>query len=170
MKKQQVKRHLIALFLNKGDSSSVDWIRIKKSTALELSLNPTTEENHYIADEFPTKELTGYNPSINQSLKMFKGDDDYALIFDRFFNLQTGEEAKAEVLLVFFQEKSVVNTGSEDKSYFKAWKTEATIALQNINTVESSITFDILFGGSIEKGYIEEVAKKPVFTEGAIPS
>ena len=167
-KKQQVKRHLIAIFLNKGDSSNPEWIRIRKSTALELSLNPTTEENHYIADEFPTKELTGYNPSINQSLKMFKGEEDYALVFERFFNLDVGEDAKAELLLVFYQEKSVPSSG--DKTYYKAWKTEATMAMQNMNTVEATITFDVLFGGTIEKGYIEEVAKKPVFTEGQIPS
>ena len=46
-----VKKHQIALMLNKGTSTSPVWTRIKKSTELTISMNPETEENDYIADE-----------------------------------------------------------------------------------------------------------------------
>ena len=49
-----VKKHQIALMLNKGTSTSPVWTRIKKSTELTISMNPETEENDYIADESPT--------------------------------------------------------------------------------------------------------------------
>lgn len=49
---------------------------------------------------------------------------------------------------------------------YKAWKTEATLSFTNINGKESKLTFDINFGGTIEKGYATPDAstKKPVFT------
>ena len=76
-----VKKHQIALMLNKGASTSPVWTRIKKSTELTISMNPETEENDYIADESPTTELKNYKPSIDQDLTMMKGEDDYEMMF-----------------------------------------------------------------------------------------
>ena len=76
-----VKKHQIALMLNKGTSTSPVWTRIKKSTELTISMNPETEENDYIADESPTTELKNYKPSIDQDLTMMKGEDDYEMMF-----------------------------------------------------------------------------------------
>ena len=37
-----VKKHQIALMLNKGTSTSPVWTRIKKSTELTISMNPVS--------------------------------------------------------------------------------------------------------------------------------
>lgn len=49
---------------------------------------------------------------------------------------------------------------------YKAWKTNATLSFTNINTVESTLTVDINFGGIIEKGYATpaQTTHQPVFT------
>lgn len=152
---EMVKKHQIALFLNKGTSSSAEWVRIKKSTAFDLQLNPETQEYDYIADESPTTELKKYKPSLSQSLTMYKGEPDYELVFDKFFNLKTGSDAKSEVLIVFYHEEDSEGT-------YKAWKNEAVMTISDLNSVDSTITFDLNFGGNVEQG------KASVSDEGVV--
>lgn len=142
---EMVKKHKIALFLDKSTSSTPSWVRIKKSTAFDLTLNPETAEYDYIADELPTTELKKYKPSLSQALTMYKGEEDYELVFDRFFKLATGSDAKVKILIVFFQEE-----GTEGE--YKAWQNEAVMSINDLNSVDSTITFDLNFGGNIEQG------------------
>ena len=159
-----VKKWKIAPFINKGTSDNPDWVRIKKSTALDISLNPVTQDFDYISDESPTTELMSYKPSFNQALTMYKGEPDYDLVFKKFYELKTGDDAKADVLIVFFQEEDPAGT-------FKAWQSEAIISIQNMNAVDSTISFDVLFGGTVKKGTVTLLSGKPVFTEdGAKPA
>lgn len=155
-----VKKHLIALYLNAGSAQTPDWFRIKKSTALSLALNPEQKEYDYIVDESPTTELDKYKPSINQALTMYKGEEDYEFIFGRFYNLSVGEAAKTEALVVFMQETEGANT-------FKAWKTDAVISVSELNAVDSTLTFDILFGGTTKKGTATVSDGVPSFSETA---
>lgn len=155
-----VKKHLIALYLNAGTAQTPEWFRIKKSTALSLALNPEQKEYDYIVDESPTTELDKYKPSINQALTMYKGEADYEFVFERFYKLSVGEEAKTECLVVFMQETEGENT-------FKAWKTDAVISVSELNAVDSTITFDILFGGTTKKGTATVSDGVPSFSETA---
>ena len=152
-----VKKHLIALFLNTGTSDSPTWTRIKKSTELTIALNPETEEVDYIADENPTTELTKYAPSIEQPLKMIEGEPDFEFIWDRFFSLTTGESAKAEYMIVFMFDKD--ETGA-----YKAWKGNAIVSCNELNAVDSEISFDLAFGGTVEKGTATVTSGSPSFT------
>lgn len=165
-----VKKWKIAPFLNKGTEENEDYFRIKKSTAFDLVMNPETQEYDYIADELPTTELLKYKPSLNQALTMYKGETDYEYIFNKFFNLETGSDAETGMLLVFFQEsKKVTDEDETEHEYFKAWKTRTVIAINDLNSVDSTITFDVFVNGTPDKGYIEIVDKKPVFKSGKIP-
>ena len=155
-----IKKHLIALYLNKGTSQTPEWFRIKKSTALSLALNPETKDYDYIVDESPTTELDKYKPTINQALTMYKGETDYEEVFNRFFNLSVGNDAKTEVLIVFMAEDTAENT-------FKAWKSECVISISELNAVDSTITFDILFGGTTKKGTATVSDGVPSFSETA---
>lgn len=154
---EMVKKHKIALFLNKGTPDVPDWVRIKKSTAFDLSMNPETQEFDYIADESPTTELMKYKPSLNQALTMYKGEPDYELIFNMFYELKTGSDAKTEVLIVFYQEE-------ESENVYKAWKSECVITCNDLNSVDSTLTFDINFGGTVGKGTANISSGSPVFT------
>ena len=94
-----VKKHKIGLFLHDGTK----YRRVKKSQTLTLSMNPTETEYDYIADENPTTEVDSYKPSIDQDLTMYKGSDDYEMIFPYFYERRTGSDAHVKCLVVFMQ-------------------------------------------------------------------
>lgn len=157
-----IKKYQIALYLNKGTAQTPDWFRIKKSTALSLALNPETKDYDYIVDESPTTELDKYKPTINQALTMYKGETDYEEVFKRFYDLSVGEDAKSECLIVFMAETTGAST-------FKAWKSDCVISCNELNAVDSTITFDILFGGTTKKGTATVTNNVPAFTETGGP-
>lgn len=165
-----VKKHQIAPFLNKAvgsdglvDKSTPDWMRICMSTAFDLNMNPETEDRDYICDENPTTELKNYKPSFNTPLVMHKNEPDYEFIFGKFFNQDTGDKAKSELLLVFFQEPV---DSADTPTHFKAWRVDCTIILNDLNSVDSTLSFDTNFAGTIKKGYVTISNGVPAFTEG----
>ena len=165
-----VKKHQIAPFLNKAvgsdglvDKTTPDWMRICMSTAFDLNMNPETEDRDYICDENPTTELKNYKPSFNTPLVMHKNEPDYEFIFGKFFNQDTGDKAKSELLLVFFQEPV---DSADTPTHFKAWRVDCTIILNNLNSVDSTLSFDTNFAGTIKKGYVTISEGAPTFTEG----
>lgn len=165
-----VKKHQIAPFLNKAvgsdglvDKTTPDWMRICMSTAFDLNMNPETEDRDYICDENPTTELKNYKPSFNTPLVMHKNEPDYEFIFGKFFNQDTGDKAKSELLLVFFQEPV---DSADTPTHFKAWRVDCTIILKDLNSVDSTLSFDTNFAGTIKKGYVTISEGAPTFTEG----
>lgn len=165
-----VKKHQIAPFLNKAvgsdglvDKSTPDWMRICKSTAFDLNMNPETEDRDYICDESPTTELKQYKPSFNTPLVMHKNEPDYEFIFGKFYNQDAGDKAKSELLLVFFQEPV---DSADTPTHFKAWRVDCTIILNDLNSVDSTLSFDTNFAGTIKKGYVTISEGAPTFTEG----
>lgn len=168
-----VKKHQIALFLNKAIDSETGlvnktnpaWMRVCKTATFDLNMNPETEEHDYICDENPTTELKKYNPTFTIPLVMYEDDDDYKFIFNKFFKMQTGEEAKSEILLVFFQEP--VDTTAVNHAHFKAWRCDCTITTNDLNSVDSTLTFDTNFNGTVKKGYVTvSTGAITAFTEG----
>ncbi|MBS7265280.1 MAG: hypothetical protein KIG83_02195 [Treponema sp.] len=165
-----VKKHQIAPFLNKAvgsdglvDKSTPGWMRICMSTAFDLNMNPETEDRDYICDEAPTTELKQYKPSFNTPLVMHKNEPDYEFIFGKFFNQDAGDKAKSELLLVFFQEPV---DSADTPTHFKAWRVDCTIILNDLNSVDSTLSFDTNFAGTIKKGYVTISEGAPTFTEG----
>lgn len=165
-----VKKHQIAPFLNKAvgsdglvDKTIPDWMRICMSTAFDLNMNPETEDRDYICDENPTTELKSYKPSFNTPLVMHKNEPDYDFIFGKFFAQDTGDKAKSELLLVFFQEPV---DSADTPTHFKAWRVDCTIILNDLNSVDSTLSFDTNFAGTTKKGYVTISEGVPTFTEG----
>jgi hypothetical protein len=167
-----VRKHQIAPFLNTAidsttklvDKEDPTWTRICKTASFDLNMNPETEEFDYICDEQPTTELKKYNPSFNTPLVMHEKEDDYKFIFEKFYRLKVGDEAKSELLLVFFQEP--VDSASTP-THFKAWRVDCTLTVNDLNSVDQTLTFDTNFAGTIKVGYVTvddgEIAS---FTEG----
>lgn len=141
IKKEMVKKHKIALFLEGNDG----YKRVKKSETLTISMNPEEVEYDYIADEAPTTELDKYKPSIDQDLTMYKGEEDYELIFPYFYEMRTGSAAHINCMVVFMQEE-------ESGGGYKAWQTDSVISAQDLNAVDKKLNFKVLFGGDIKKG------------------
>jgi len=165
-----VKKHKIAPFLNSAvgpdglvNTASPTWTRICKTASFDLQMNPQTEEYDYICDESPTTELMKYAPSFNTPLVMHKGEPDYEFIFDKFYNLKTGSEAKSEILMVYFQEP--LDT-ADTHVVFKAQKASCVISVNDLNSVDQTLSFDVLFGGTTAVGYVTVTNGVPAFTEG----
>lgn len=152
-----VKKHLIGLFLNTGTKDEPVWTRIKKSTELTLSMNPETEKFDYIADENPTTELIKYKPTIDQDLTMYKEEADYEMIWPYFYEMKTGSDAHVDCMIAFMQEAA-------EGGGYKAWKTDSVISVQDLNAVDSKLNFQILFGGTVEKGTATKADDKITFS------
>jgi len=173
-----VKKYQIAPFINTAidsDTGLVDkenpvWTRIKKTTAFDLNMNPQTEERDYIADENPTVDLLRYVPSFSTPLVMHKGEDDYDFIFGKFANQKVGEEAKAELCLVFFQEPCDTPEEGEEHAVFLAWKADCTLTINDLNSVDETITFDVAFNDEPAIGYVTVSDGDIEFDEGTYSS
>lgn len=151
-----LKKFHVALFLNTGTDASPVWKQIKKSTDNTISMNPETQTFDYIVDESPTTEIDRYAPSLSQPLTMYKGEADYEFIFGKFFDQASGADAHSQILIVFY--------GADVSSAYKAWKCDCVLAMDNMNPVESTITVNITFNGTTDRGTATVTLGVPVFT------
>lgn len=152
-----IRKHQIGIFLK---DPTGEYVRIKKSTELTLSMNPETEDMDYIADENPTTELKKYKPSLSQPLTMLENEADFKFIWDKFYNMAVGDNAKVDTMIVFMFD------GTPADGY-KAWETTSVLSFNDLNGVDSQINFDVLFGGEIQRGTATMVAGKPTFAATA---
>lgn len=151
-----IKKYHVALFLNGSTTSVPDWKQIKKSTDNTITMNAETQSFDYIVDEAPTTEINRYAPSLSQPITMYKGEDDYEFVFDKFFDQAVGADAHSEILIVFY--------GADAASAYKAWKASCILQIDNMNPVESTITATITFSGTTDKGTAVVTDGVPVFT------
>lgn len=151
-----IKKYHVALFLNGGTTSVPVWKQIKKSTDNTITMNAETQTFDYITDESPTTEINRYAPSLSQPVTMYKGEEDYEFVFDKFFDQAVGADAHSEILIVFY--------GADVTSSYKAWKASCILQIDNMNPVESTITATITFNGTTDKGTAAVTDGVPVFT------
>ena len=155
-----VKKYQIGLFIDTGnDLTTPKFRRIKKSTELTISMNPEVLTFDYIADESPTTELDKYSPSIDQPLTMYEGEDDFKMLFERFFKMHVGNDAHARVMIVF------MFAGDTTNGYL-AWESDSILQISEMNAVDSTITMNVTFGGTVRKGAAVVTDGVPTFTEG----
>jgi len=155
-----IKKYHVALFLNGGTESALEWKQIKKSTDNTITMNAETQTFDYITDESPTTEINRYAPSLSQPITMYKGEPDYEFVFDKFFNQAVGAAAHSDILIVFY--------GADDSSAYKAWKASCILQIDNMNPVESTITATITFNGTTDKGTVVVTDGVPEFTSSAV--
>lgn len=163
--KTLIKKHLIRPFLNAGTAEDPQWVQIKKATEFTRTMNPTTEERDYISDERPTTELTGYKPSEALSITMYKGEEDFDLMYRMYKERAIGDDAKMEFLLVYIFD----SVQADSKTYYYADKTEATVTVDELNASGQTLSCTVYENGTPVSGYVEITDGKPVFTEGAMP-
>lgn len=162
-----VKKHKIALFLQ----NDAVYVRVKKSTALTLSMNPVETEYDYIADESPTTEVEDYKPSIDQDLSMYKGEKDYEMMFPYFYDMKTGSDAHTGCMIVFMNEPvdadgaPIEDGATTAVAGYKAWKTDSVISVQDLNATDKKLNFKVIFGGGVTKGIATMAEGVPTFAE-----
>ena len=165
MSTQLIKKHKTLPFLNAGTSDAPEWVQIKKATEFTHSLNPETEERDYISDEQPTTELMQYKPQMSLSVTAIAGEADFNLFYSLYKGKKTGEDAKMEYLIVYVFD----STAAGGTEYYFAYKTEATVTVDEFNSVDSTITVSIYENGTPTKGYVYLNDGAPVFVEGDLP-
>lgn len=205
-----IKKTKIVPFINTGTAQIPVWTQIKKSTSFTLAMNPQTKTFDFISSETPQNEIDSYQPSLAQSITMFKGEPDYEAIFDMLFNRATGADAHRDTLICFYKEQgstagtvSYIDTSDvaidPDKTYytksgdvytavenpivadiddyyekvesggttvFKAWKIDALVTLNQLDSVNESIDFDLALN-EITNGAVSVSAQgAPTFIKG----
>lgn len=161
-----IKKTKVVPFINTGTSDSPTWTQIKKSTSFTLSMNPQTKTFDFISSENPQNEIDSYQPSLAQELTMFKGEPDYEAIFDMLYNRATGEDAHRDALIVFYKESGSYTPESESVTVYKAWKIDALVTINQMDTVNENITFDLGLN-EITNGAVEISASgAPTFIAG----
>ena len=162
-----VKKTHIVPFINTGDVSE-EWTQFKKSTAFTLNMNPQTVTRDFISEELPHTELDHYQPSLAQSLTMFKGEPDYQTVFDMLYDRATGEKAHRDILIVFYKETATYTPGepeAEATTVYKAWKIDSLLQLSALDSVAGTIDFDLNFN-TIKNGAVDMKTGKPKFIPG----
>lgn len=150
----RLKKFKTIPLINTGTAETPVWARIGKSTIFDLTLNANVVTSDFIEDEMPTDDITYYKPTLPQELQTNAGDDAFDYVYDKFYNLPTGEDVKEDVLIVF----------AGASSPYKAWRSTATMVLKDLNTVDEKILFDLNFGGTISKGTATVTDGVPAFT------
>lgn len=161
-----IKKHLIAVFVNSGTKETPNWTRIKKSTELTLSMNPETEDVDYISDESPSTELSEYKPQIEQPLKMIKDEPDFEYFWDLFYSMAVGNDARTQYLIVFMFDK--VGEGSD--AAYRAWSGDCIVSFNELNAVDSELSFDLMFGGTVQKGTATVTGTAPDYKPAFVPA
>lgn len=139
-----------------GDSWVPTWKRVALSTIFSLNPNPQTESMDYISYETPVEEIEKYQPELPQEVALYEGDPVYDFVFDLFFNLPVGADAKVPSLICF------------GGSGAKAWQVqECTLVLGELNTVDGKLSFTMKLGGDITRGTYKITDSTPAFTATA---
>lgn len=159
-----VKKTKVVPFINTGTSQNPTWTQIKKSTSFTLAMNPQTKTYDFISSETPQNEIDGYQPSLSQSLTMFKGEADYAAIFDMLFHRATGADAHRDALIVFYKE-TYTTADSPAVTYYKAWKIDALVTINQMDTVNENIDFDLALN-EIKDGAVTVTNGVPTWAAG----
>lgn len=157
-KGEQLKKYHVALLLNNGTSDTPDWVQIEKSTDNTITMNAETEDRDFIVDTNPTTILVKYKPSMSEPITLYKGNPDYEFFWNKFYNRSVGSEASTEILVVFMNEEP-------ESGKYQAWRCDCVCVCDNLNPVDSTLTFTINFNGTIKKGTVAVTDGTPAFTE-----
>lgn len=166
----KITKDKVALYLDTSKTlASSSWVptwnRVAKSTIFDLSFNPQSTTEDYIAYETAIEEISGYQPELPQEIALYRGDPIYDYIEELVYDLQVGDALRVPVLLMFPPE-----FGSDGKltGDIKAWQIKDNrLLLSNFNTVEGKITFTLKLGGTYDRGTVSVADGVPVFTPAA---
>ena len=139
------------------DQWSPDWKRIDKSTIFDLSFNPQSTTEDYIAYETPIEEISGYQPELPQEIALYRGNAIYDYIEDLCYDLQVGDALRVPMLLVW---------PPKDNGSLRAWQIkDCRLLLSNYNSVDGKVTFTLKLGGTYDRGSVTIADGMPTFNK-----
>lgn len=164
-----IKKTKVVPFINTGTATIPKWTQIKKTTTFTLTMNPQTKTFDFISSETPQNEIDSYQPSLSQSLTMFKGEPDYEVIFDMLYKRATGADAHRDVLIAFYKEKGSYTPQGESESItcYKAWKVDALVTINQMDTINENIDFDLALNEITNGAITINGSGEPTFVRGS---
>ena len=130
--------------INESGTWSPVWKRIDKSTIFDLSFNPQSTTEDYIAYETPIEEISGYQPELPQEIALYRGNAIYDYIEDLCYNLEVGDALRVPMLLLW---------PPQADGTIRAWQIqECRLLLSNYNSVDGKVTFTLKLGGTYDRG------------------
>ena len=164
MAEVKITKNKVIPFLDISDSANLGgtwtptWKRIDKSTIFDLSFNPQSTSEDYIAYETAIEEISGYQPELPQEIALYRGNAVYDYVERLCYNLEVGDALRIPFLLCWPPEAD----GS-----IKAWQVkECRLLLSNYNSVDGKVTFTLKLGGTYDRGTVTVKDGKPTFTVG----
>ena len=164
-----IKKTKVVPFINTGTKDQPKWTQIKKTTTFTLTMNPQTKTFDFISSETPQNEIDSYQPSLAQSLTMFKGEPDYEVIFDMLYKRATGADAHRDILIAFYKEKGAYTPQGETESIpcYKAWKIDALVTINQMDSVNENIDFDLALNEITNGAITINATGEPTFIKGS---
>lgn len=142
--------------INGSGSWTPTWKRIDKSTIFDLSFNPQSTTEDYIAYETPIEEISGYQPELPQEIALYRGNEIYDYIEDLCYKLEVGDALRIPLLLVW---------PPQANGTMRAWQIkDCRLLLSNYNSVDGKVTFTLKLGGTYDRGTVTESDGVPSFT------
>lgn len=142
--------------INGSGSWTPTWKRIDKSTIFDLSFNPQSTTEDYIAYETPIEEISGYQPELPQEIALYRGNEIYDYIEDLCYKLEVGDALRIPLLLVW---------PPQANGTMRAWQIkDCRLLLSNYNSVDGKVTFTLKLGGTYDRGTVTESQGVPAFT------
>ena len=125
-------------------SGEPEWKRIDKSTIFDLQMNPEEETFDYISQELPSTEIKSYAPSMDQEIATYRNNPIYEFMQKKFYNCDVAHG------------KSLICFPEDGEGNKKAWLVpDTTFSLASINPVDGKLTWNMKFGGNVERGTYE---------------
>lgn len=142
---------------NQGGTWTPIWKRIDKSTIFDLSFNPQSTTEDYIAYETAIEEISGYQPELPQEIALYRGNAVYDYVERLCYNLEVGDALRIPFLLAWAPDAD----GS-----IRGWQVkECRLLLSNYNSVDGKVSFTLKIGGDIERGTVTINDGAPTFTK-----
>lgn len=139
-----------------GASWTPTWKRIDKSTIFDMSFNPQSTTEDYIAYETAIEEISGYQPELPQEIALYRGNEIYDYIEQLCYDLEVGDALRIPFLLAW---------PPQEDSTIKAWQLkDCRLLLSNYNSVDGKVTFTLKLGGDIDRGTVQINEGVPTFT------
>ena len=144
--------------INESGTWAPVWKRIDKSTIFDLSFNPQSTTEDYIAYETPIEEISGYQPELPQEIALYRGNAIYDYIEDLCYNLEVGDALRVPMMLLW---------PPKEDGAIRAWQIqECRLLLSNYNSVDGKVTFTLKLGGTYDRGTATVKDGAPTFVLG----
>lgn len=136
---------------------TANYVPIDLSTVFELVYNAQTETYGYICYANDVTEINGYQPSMEQQIRIDGTNPLYKWMLPYMRSMPTGSDAVRPVLIVY---PDLTTGEATDGDLFP----EAKVIPGTINSVDHILTFTLSLDGNRQPGTVAKTGSSVTFT------